>query len=53
MRGQVQEIALTELHGFRNHPFQVKDNETLQPLCDSIKKYGMLSPLLARPTSQD
>ena len=50
MSEQVQEIAVAELHGFRNHPFQVKDDESMQALCDSIKEYGVLSPLLARPT---
>lgn len=50
MSEQVQEIAVTELHGFKDHPFQVKDDESFQELCDSIQKYGVLSPLLARPT---
>ncbi len=50
MREQVQEISVGELHGFQNHPFQVKDDESMQALCDSIKEYGILSPLLARPT---
>lgn len=46
----VQELAVTALHGFKDHPFQVKDDESFQELCDSIQKYGVLSPLLARPT---
>ena len=50
MSEQVQEIAVTELHSFKDHPFQVKDDEAFQGLCDSIQKYGVLSPLLARPT---
>lgn len=50
MKEQVQEISVRDLHGFRNHPFQVKDDESLQALCDSIREYGILSPLLARPT---
>lgn len=50
MNEQVQEISVRDLHGFRNHPFQVKDDESLQALCDSIREYGILSPLLARPT---
>lgn len=50
MREQVQEIAVTKLHGFKDHPFQVKDDEAMQALCDSIRQYGVLSPLLARPT---
>jgi len=50
MMEQVQEIRLTELHSFKGHPFQVKDDDSMQALCDSIKEYGVLSPLLARPT---
>lgn len=50
MKEQVQEISVRNLHGFRNHPFQVKDDESLQALCDSIREFGVLSPLLARPT---
>lgn len=50
MMEQVQEIRLTELHSFKGHPFQVKDDESMQALCDSIGEYGVLSPLLARPT---
>ena len=52
MKEQVQEIRITELHPFRNHPFQVKDDESMQALCDSIREYGVLSPLLARPTEE-
>ena len=50
MKEQVQEISVHDLHSFKNHPFQVKDDESLQALCDSIREYGILSPLLARPT---
>ncbi len=50
MREQVQEISVRDLHSFKDHPFQVKDDESLQALCDSIREYGILSPLLARPT---
>ena len=50
MKEQVQEISVRDLHSFRDHPFQVKDDESLQALCDSIREYGILSPLLARPT---
>lgn len=50
MTEQVQEIRIDQLWGFKDHPFQVKDNEELQALCDSIREYGVLSPLLARPT---
>ena len=50
MTEQVQEIRIDQLRGFKDQPFQVKDNEELQALCDSIREYGVLSPLLARPT---
>lgn len=45
------EIQMEKLVGFRNHPFHVKDDETLKALCESIHDYGVLSPLLARPTA--
>lgn len=45
------EIPMDKLVGFRNHPFQVKDDESLNALCESIRDYGVLSPLLARPTA--
>ena len=49
MKEQVQEIQINELHPFRNHPFYVKNDDSMQALCDSIREYGVLSPLLARP----
>ena len=50
MAEKVREIQMDKLVGFHNHPFQVKDDETLNALCESIRDYGVLSPLLARPT---
>ena len=51
MTEKVMEIQMDKLVGFRNHPFQVKDDESLNALCESIRDYGVLSPLLARPTT--
>ena len=48
---KVMDIQMDKLIGFRNHPFQVKDDESLKSLCESIRDYGVLSPLLARPTT--
>ena len=48
MEEKLLELRLEELHGFRNHPFQVKDDEAMDALCESIAQYGVLSPLLAR-----
>jgi len=46
---RVQEIAICELQPFRNHPFQVKNDEEMKRLCDSIREYGILTPLMVRP----
>ena len=51
MAEKVMDIQMDKLVGFRNHPFQVKDDESLNALCESIRDYGVLSPLLARPTA--
>lgn len=48
-RERVMKIPLTELHHFRDHPFQVRHDQTLQDMADSIKEYGVLSPSLVRP----
>ena len=46
---KIQEIPLSELHPFRNHPFKVKDDEAMMETADSIKLYGVLVPAIARP----
>ena len=46
---KIQEIPLTELHPFKNHPFKVKDDEAMMETADSIKQYGVLVPAIARP----
>ena len=50
MTEQVRMIPISDLRPFRDHPFQVKDDDAMQTLCDSIREYGVLSPLLARLT---
>lgn len=46
---RVQELPLAELHPFKNHPFQVRDDEAMQETADSIAKYGVLVPAIVRP----
>lgn len=46
---QQTEIELSKLHGFKNHPFLVKDDEDMVRLADSIKENGVLSPAVVRP----
>ena len=53
MAEKVMDIQMDKLVGFHNHPFQVKDDESLNALCESIRDYGVLSPLLARPTTDE
>lgn len=46
---QVQEIALSELHEFKGHPFKVLDDEKMQETVESIREHGVLMPGIARP----
>ena len=46
---KIQEIPLSELHPFMDHPFKVKDDDAMIESADSIKKYGVLVPAIARP----
>ena len=48
-REQVQQIPIGELFPFKNHPFKVLDNESMQRTVESVEQYGVLSPLIARP----
>ena len=45
----VEQIPLSELHPFPDHPFQVRDDDAMQETAESIKTYGILVPALARP----
>lgn len=52
VREKVMEIALTELFPFNDHPFKVKDDETMADTAESIKEYGVLVPAIARPRDE-
>jgi len=52
-RERVMEIPLDKLRHFHDHPFQVRHDQALQDMADSIKEYGVLSPGLARPLPDD
>ena len=45
----IQQIPLSELHAFEGHPFRVVDDEEMQKVVDSVKEFGILTPLIARP----
>lgn len=46
---KVQNIPLSELHPFKNHPFKVVDDEAMLRTVESIAQYGVLAPAIARP----
>lgn len=46
---RVQEIPLSELHPFKNHPFRVVDDEAMLRTVESVAQFGVLAPALARP----
>lgn len=48
-REQVQQIPLSDIHPFRNHPFKVLDDELMQQTIDSIMQVGILNPAIIRP----
>lgn len=50
--GNVQEIPLTELFPFKDHPFKVLDDDTMQDTVESIKIHGVLVPGIARPRAE-
>ncbi len=51
-REKVVEIALSELHPFPNHPFQVKDDDSMKEAVESVKEYGVLTPAIVRPREE-
>ena len=50
--GELVEIPLEQLHAFKNHPFKVLDDEKMQETVESIRKYGVLVPGMARPRQE-
>ena len=41
-------VNINELHEFKDNPYQVKDNEDMEDLIESIKEYGVIEPLIVR-----
>ena len=46
---RVQNIPLSKLHPFKDHPFKVQNNEEMERMIESIRKVGAITPALARP----
>lgn len=49
---KILQIPVSELHPFKDHPFKVRDDEEMEKMADSIREYGVLVPLLARPAPE-
>ena len=49
---QVQQIPLSEIRPFKNHPFKVADDELMQQTIDSIMQVGVLNPAIIRPAPE-
>ena len=46
---RVQEIPLSELHPFEGHPFRVVDDEEMMKTAESVRDFGVLTPVIVRP----
>lgn len=47
---RIQRISLQELHPFKNHPFRVLDDDRMMETVESVKAYGVLVPIISRPS---
>jgi ParB family chromosome partitioning protein len=52
MKETIRAIPLSELHPFPCNPYKVLDDEELQVMADSIRDYGVISPLVVRPRDE-
>ena len=50
--GDVKEIPLSELHEFHNHPFQIRSDEELEEIIESVREHGVLVPGIVRKREQ-
>jgi len=49
---QIKDVALSELHTFKNHPFRVSDDTKMEEMIESVKQYGILVPAIARSRTE-
>jgi len=52
IKEQVQQIPISEIRPFKNHPFKVLDDELMQQTVESIKQAGVLNPTIIRPVPE-
>jgi len=51
--GQPVQLPVEKLHGFRLHPFHVRQDEEMDKLVQSIREHGVLMPVLVRPDGEE
>ena len=49
---QIQQIPISDLHPFKNHPFKVLDDEAMQRTVESVAQFGVMAPLVIRPREE-
>ncbi len=50
---RVEEVAIGKLYPFKDHPFQVLDDEKMQETVESIREHGVICPLIVRPGKEE
>ena len=50
--GEVKQIPISELHEFHNHPFQIRSDEKLEEMIESVRQHGVLVPGIVRPRKE-
>lgn len=53
LREPIYEIPLSQIANFPDHPYKVKEDESMTELIDSIKEYGLLQPVIVRKIDED
>lgn len=48
----VVQLSMKDVHPFPDHPFEVKDDEYMRETLESVKEYGVLSPVIVRPREE-
>ena len=46
---QVISLPISQIKPFEHHPFEVRDDESMKETVQSVKEYGVLSPVIVRP----
>ena len=52
-RERIYDIPISDIKSFPDHPYKVLDDERMTELVESIKKHGLLQPVLVRPMEND